>query len=216
MTAAVTRQITVLIADSQPLFRDALARTVRQDARLRVAAEVADVPAALAAIARVAPAVALIDVDVPPSGGRAVLDAVTRDGRDTAVVLLASQLRADAALDAVATGARGYLSKRVAPAALADAIRRVAGGHAVLDEEVQTLLSGELRRRSRDALQLLSPRERAVLELIADGCSAAVIGRRLHLSAGTVKWYTAQIYERLGVHERAQAVAQAMRRGLLT
>jgi two-component system nitrate/nitrite response regulator NarL len=215
MEAAVVRQITVVVADGQPLYRDALARAVRQDARLRVAAEVDDGPAAVAAIARVAPAVALVDVDVPPSGARVVLDAVTRDGRDTAIVLLASHPRADAALEAVASGARGYLSKRVAPAALADVIRRVAGGDAVLDEEAQTLLSGELRRRSRDALRLLSPRELAVLELIAEGCSAAAIGRRLHLSAGTVKWYTAQIYDRLGVHERAQAVAEAMRRGLL-
>jgi two-component system nitrate/nitrite response regulator NarL len=216
MEAAVARQITVVIADSQPLFRDALARTVRQDARLRVAAEVGAAREAVAAIARVAPAVALIDVDVPPSGGRSVLDAVTRDRRDTAVVLLASHPRADAALEALATGARGYLSKCVSPGTLADAIRRVAGGHAVLDEEAQTLLSGELRRRSRDELQLLSPRELAVLELIAEGCSAGAIGRRLHLSAGTVKWYTAQLYDRLGVHERAQAVAEAMRRGLLT
>jgi two-component system nitrate/nitrite response regulator NarL len=116
----------------------------------------------------------------------------------------------------VATGARGYLSKRVSGAAVCDAVRRVAGGHAVLCEELQTLVSGELRRRGRDDLQLLSPRELAVLRLVAEGCSAAEIGRRLHLAAGTVKWYTARIYDRLGVHERAQAVAEAMRRGLLS
>jgi two-component system, NarL family, nitrate/nitrite response regulator NarL len=216
MESAATRQITVVVADGQPLFLDALARTVRQDARLRLTAEVGDARAAVQAIARVTPAVALIDVDVPPAGGRCVLDAVIRDRGPTAVVLLASHPRADAALEAMATGARGYLSKRASAAALGEAIRRVAAGDAVLDEEHQTLLSGELRRRWRDELQLLSPRELAVLELIAKGCSAPAIGRRLHLSAGTVKWYTAQIYERLGVHERAQAVAEAMRRGLLS
>ena len=106
MESAATRQITVVVADGQPLFLDALARTVRQDVRLRLAAEVGDAEAAVAAIARVDPVVALIDVDVLPSGGRCVLDTVIRDGRSTAVILLAAHPRADAALEAMAAGAR--------------------------------------------------------------------------------------------------------------
>lgn len=213
--ASSSLPIVVLVADSQPLFLDSLARTIRQDVQLRLAADVDDGREALDAIRRLLPDVALVDRDMPTLNGRRVLDAVIRERLTTRVILLATDVRPDVALEAVAAGARGYLSKRVAGAAVCDAVRRVATGQAALCEELQTLLTGEIRRRYRQQPQLLSPRELEVLGLIAQGLSAPEMGRRLHLAPTTVKWYTAQIYERLGVGERAHAVAEAMRRGLL-
>jgi two-component system, NarL family, nitrate/nitrite response regulator NarL len=91
----------------------------------------------------------------------------------------------------------------------------VARGETVLDPSSQTGLAREIRLRGRDERPVLSPREHEILVLIAEGRTAPEIGRRLHLSTATVKTHQIHVYEKLGVAERAAAVAWAMRRGLL-
>lgn len=205
--------IRVLIADPQPLFRAGLARTILQDAALQLAAEAADGRTALGVIRRARPDVAVIDLEL--RDGRRVLSSVVRDRLATRIVLLTADLRPEVAFDALAAGAHGYLSKRVGPDAVRDAIRRVAAGEIALCDELQTVVGREIRLRHRDRATLLSAREHQVLALMADGMSGPEIGRRLHVAPSTVKGYTAHIYERLGVNERAHAVAEGMRRGLL-
>ena len=211
----VVAQVSVLVADAQPLYRDAVARAVRQDVALRLLAEEADGRAALTQIRRLRPDVAVIDLDLPELEGRGVIDAVVRDSLPTRVVVLSALLGADATFGAIGAGAAGYLSKSATSDELRRAIRAAAVGDSLLDAPVQTVVAREIRLRHRDDRPLLSDREYDVLRLIADGRSGPEICRRLHLSKSTVKTHTAHLFEKLHVRDRAAAVAVAMRRGLL-
>ena len=208
-------QVSVLVADAQPLYRDAVARAVRQDVALRLLAEAEDGRAALEQIRRLQPDVAVIELELPELAGRRVIDAVVRDGLPTRVVVLSALLGAEATFGAIGAGAAGYLSKSVTSEELCRAIRAAAEGDSRLDAAVQTVVAREIRLRHRDARPLISRRERDVLCLIAEGLSGPEIGRRLHLATSTVKTHTAHLFEKLHVNDRAAAVAAAMRRGLL-
>jgi len=208
-------QVRVLAADRQPLFLEAVARVVRQRADLDLVAELGEGRSALDMIARTQPDVAVLDERLPGLDGGQVLNAVVRDGLPTRVLLVATKVRSDAVYQALAAGAGGYVSRLTSAPQLADAITGVAGGHVVLAQEVQTSLAHEIRRRSRGQRPVLADRERQVLLLLAEGLTAAEIGRRLHLSTGTVKTTLLKLYDRLGVSERSAAVAVALRRGLI-
>jgi two-component system nitrate/nitrite response regulator NarL len=200
------RRIRVLTADSQPLFQDSLARALERRPALELVSQVGDADALLAALQEARPDVALID--------DSLLDPARAAGLATRVVLLGDPENARA-FDALERGAAGYLSRDSDAEALCDAIVRVARGGAVLDPALQTDVAREVRLRAGDGRPRLSPRERQILRLIANGSSAPQIGRQLHLSTGTVKTHMLNLYGKLGVSERAAAVAEAMREGLL-
>jgi two-component system nitrate/nitrite response regulator NarL len=207
-----TRQVRVVIAGDYPLFRDGLARTIRRDPRLQLVAEADDAARALDAIRRVSPDVAVVDAE---HAGFRVLRAVAQEGLSTHVALLAERVRSDQAFEAVAAGARGYLSKRVGGEVVCDAVRRIAQGEAVLCHEAQTVVMSEIQLRHADDRGPLPPREHEVFVLMRDGFTYREIGRRLHIAPTTVKTYAARIYERLGVRDRVSAVVEGMRRGIL-
>jgi two-component system, NarL family, nitrate/nitrite response regulator NarL len=204
--------ITVLVADPQPLFLAGLSRVIRLDAALHLVAEVDDDRRYLDEIRRVAPEVAVIDAG--PDVAR-ILTAVAQLGLSTRVLLAAAEVAPDSAFDALAAGARGYISKRARPDVVRDAIRRIAAGGTVLCEEAQNTLTSEIRLRYQADRALLTPRELDVLTLMRDGLTMPAIGRELHLSTTTVKTYAARAYDRLGARDRLGAVVEAMRRGIL-
>lgn len=207
------RQIAVLIAERQPLYLDGLARSIRLDRELRLVGDVASGEALLSAVRRHAPDVVVVDADLDAIR---LLRAVARLGLTTRVALLASDVRRDHAFEAVAAGARGYLSKQVSGDTVCAAIRRIAAGESVLCDEAQTAVASEIRVRHRDSSQLLTPREYEVLVLLAEGLTFAEIGARLHLATTTVKTHAGRIYERLGARDRLRAVIEGMRRGILS
>jgi len=159
--------------------------------------------------------VAVIDRSLAQLSGEQVLNAVRRDGLGTRVILMAAEPPSEVVYAAIANGAAGYLTTGVEARQLCEAISAVARGRIVLAPELQAGLAGQIRRREVRDRPLLSDREREALMLIAEGLTAPAIGRRLHLSTGTVKTHLAHLYEKLEVSDRAAAVAQAMRRGLL-
>ena len=116
---------------------------------------------------------------------------------------------------AVAGGAGAYLSKSSSSDRICDAIAAVARGEVVLPAEIQAGLAAQIQTQGRPAGPQLTPREGQVLGLIAQGLSAPAIGRELHLSTATIKTHLRTLYEKLGVSDRAAAVAEAMRMGLL-
>lgn len=158
---------------------------------------------------------AVIDRSLAQLSGEQVLNAVRRDGLGTRVILMAAEPPSEVVYAAIANGAAGYLTTGVEARQLCEAISAVARGRIVLAPELQAGLAGQIRRREVRDRPLLSDREREALMLIAEGLTAPAIGRRLHLSTGTVKTHLAHLYEKLEVSDRAAAVAQAMRRGLL-
>ena len=170
---------------------------------------------ALEAIASERPDVAVIGAMANGLTAEQVLQAVARDGLGTRVVMIGAAPAPEQVYAALAAGAAGYLTKDTDACELCDAIAAVARGATVLSPELQGGLAGEIRLRAPRVEPVMSARERETLTLIAEGLSAPEIGRLLHLSTATVKTHLRHIYEKLGVSERAAAVAEAMRRGLL-
>jgi two-component system nitrate/nitrite response regulator NarL len=208
-------QISVLAADHHPLFREGLVRAIRQRAALQLVDEVADGRATLDRILRHEPDVAIVGTELRDLDGSQVLNAVIRDGLATRVLLVSAAIDPDAAYRAIAEGAAGVLSKHTDAEQLCGAVETAAAGEVVLAPEAQTGLATAIRKRALEPQPIISEREQEILLLVADGKSAADIGRALHLSTGTVKTCLLKIYERFGVCERAAAVAAAMRRGLI-
>jgi two-component system nitrate/nitrite response regulator NarL len=207
--------VRVLAADGQPLYRDAVVRAIRERPELELVGQAGNGREALAAIGAEQPDVAVIDRTLTGLSGEHVLNAVARDGLRTRVVLIAAKADPCEVYAALAEGAAGYLTKEADARELCDAITAVARGRTVLAAELQAGIAGEIRLRAPHDRPVMSDRERETLTLIAEGLSAPQIGRVLHLSTATVKTHLQHIYEKLGVSERAAAVAEAMRRGLL-
>ena len=205
----------VLAADGQPLYRDAVARAIRERPELELVAQAGDGREALDAIGAEEPDVAVIDRTLTGLSGEQVLNAVARDGMRTRVVLLAAEPAPGEVYAALAEGAAGYLTKDASARELCDAITAVARGRTVLAPELQAAVAGEIRLRAPRDRPVMTERERETLTLIAEGLSARQIGLALHLSTATVKTHLQHIYGKLGGSERAAAVAEAMRRGLL-
>jgi two-component system, NarL family, nitrate/nitrite response regulator NarL len=208
-------RVRVLAADDHPLFREAVARAIRDRPELELVGQAADGTEAMAMIRELLPDVAVLDVKMPGLDGLQVVNAVTRDHLATRVILLSAYLDGAVAFEAVAVGASAYLSKDADRRVLAETILAVARGETVLGPQVQAGLAAEIRLRGAKDRPALSDREREVLGHVAEGRSAPQIAQLLFLSTATVKSHLQGLYEKLGVSDRAAAVAEAMRRGLL-
>ena len=173
----------VLVADDHPLYREALADTVRQRPDLELVAKVASGREALAEIRDTPPDVAVLEVKMPD---------------------LEYALWKQHKIRIRSTGER-----------ICDAIAAVSRGETVLDPEVQAGVAHEIRLRVEDERPALTSREREILRLTADGCSAPQIAEQLYLSPTTVRTHLQHLYDKLGVSDRAAAVAEAMRQRLL-
>jgi two-component system, NarL family, nitrate/nitrite response regulator NarL len=209
------QRVRVLAADSHPLYREAMSRAIREWPELELVGQAEDGRGALAVITAQEPDVALLERDLPELSGEQIMNAVDRDGLSTRVVLISAEPASDGVYHAIANGVAGYLTKNAGTREICDTITAVARGQTILAPELQAGIAGEIRLRAVDERPFMSDREQEVLRLIAEGLSAPQIGRSIHLSTATVKTHLQHIYDKLGVSERAAAVAEAMRRGLL-
>jgi len=210
------QRVTVLVADDHPIYREGIVRAVKDRPDLELVGEAADGREALERIKDLAPDVAVLDIRMPGLEGTQVLTALKRDGHETEVLFLSAFMESELAYRTVAEGAKGYLSKESSRQEICDAIVTVSRGDTALAPEVQAGLAREIQQRDGpNGRPELTARENEVLHLIAEGKSAPQIGREIHLSPTTVKSHLHTLYEKLGVSDRAAAVAEAMRRGLL-
>ena len=207
--------VRVLVADDHPLFRRGMVQAIERRAELTLVGEHADGESALEAIRETKPDIALLDVRMPKLTGIEVLETLAPDGLPTRIVLLSGYPDPDAVYRAISAGAAGFLAKSAPGSEICERLVAVARGEVVLAPEVQSELAGQLRNRAQAGSPLLSPREREILGLIAAGELAPDIARRLGLSPATVRTHLQHLYEKLGVSDRAAAVAAAMRRGML-
>ncbi|MBF6619486.1 MAG: response regulator transcription factor [Patulibacter sp.] len=207
--------ITVLVADDHPIFLEGLVEALGRRADLDIVAEVGDGAEALRMIRELAPRVALLDIRLPMMTGLEILHAIRRDDLPTRVLFLSGEDAGTTVYEAVQAGVDGYLTKEADRRSIGDAIVTVARGGTVLASEAQAVLASEVRGRVNDDVPVLSPREREVLRLIAEGYSGPAIAAELQIGTATVKTHTQNVYDKLGVSERAAAVAVAMRRKLL-
>ena len=202
-------QIRVIVGEDQPFVREGVVR-VLQDGGFDVVAAAADARDLVQMAGAYGPDVVIADIQMPPDhaddGLRAALQ--IRAARPAVGVLVLSQFLEDSyAFDLVADGAQGVgylLKERVGDLRVfTDAVRRVAGGGSVLDPDVVARLVG--RKRKASPVDGLTPREREVLGLIAEGCSNAGIARELVVTVAAVERHVTSIFDKLGLHRSAEA-----------
>jgi two-component system nitrate/nitrite response regulator NarL len=210
-------QIGVLIVDAQPIYRAALIGICSEAERLTVLGSFGEGADAIAEVRRSAPSVVIVDLDLPDIGPDAFLHAVELEsGHATRTLVLTSERSSGAIYAALASGANGYLGKcYVDGRSLVAAVCQVAEDGAVVSPELMRPIAAEIRLHAGDGVVYITQRERDVVRLVAAGCSVPEIARRLFLSQSTVKTHLGHLYRKLGVSDRAAAVAQAMKRGLV-
>ena len=208
--------IRVLIADDQPVVRQGLRTFLELHDDIDVVGEAEDGERALEAIAALAPDVVLMDLVMPRLDGVAAIERLRESGSPARVIVLTSFLDEDKVLPAVRAGAAGYLLKDVEPADLVRAIRTVDGGEALLHPAVAARVLRELAAdgdRTRRH-ELLTPREREVLALLARGRANKAIAFELGVAEKTVKTHVGNILGKLGLSDRTQAALYAVREGI--
>lgn len=209
------QKVRVVVGDDHPMFRDGVVRALVGSGSIEVVAEADDGTSALEAIRTHKPAVALLDYRMPGMDGSEVAAAVTRDALPTRVLLLSAHDESAIVYKALQDGAAGFLSKESTRSELVNAVLDCARGRDVIAPALAASLAGEIRRRNEPDAPTLSGREREVLVMIARGLSIPAMAKELYLAPSTVKTHVQRLYEKLGVGDRAAAVAEAMRRKLL-
>ncbi|WP_447002994.1 response regulator [Saccharothrix isguenensis] len=202
--------IRVVIVDDHPVVRDGLRGMLAGAGDVEVVGEAADGAEAVAVVRAVAPDVVLMDLRMPGVDGVTAIERL-RDFPTRVLVLTTYDTDSDV-LPAIKAGATGYLLKDTPRDELFRAVRSAAEGEAVLSPSVATRLVGQVRTPTAEPL---SDREVEVLGLIARGCTNREAAAKLFISEATVKTHLVHAYAKLGVKDRAAAVAVAYERGLL-
>lgn len=204
--------ISLLIVDDHPIVRDGLRGMFSADPRFEVLGEAADGAEAIVEGERLRPDVILMDLRMPRTDGiTAIRELALREVPSRILVLTTYDTDSDV-LPAIEAGATGYLLKDAPRAELFRAVEAAALGQAVLAPAVATRLLGQVRRPASEGL---SQRELEVLDLISRGSTNRQAAHQLFISEATVKTHLLHIYAKLGVNDRASAVAAAFSRGYL-
>jgi two-component system nitrate/nitrite response regulator NarL len=215
MPAQGKKRVTVVIADDHPLYREGVVRALSASGQVDIVAEAEDGRSALEKIQEHQPDVALLDYKLPELDGVAVTNAVVRDQLPTRVLLVSAFTDTGVVYQALETGAAGFVSKEARREQIVDAVLACARGENVVPPDIAAGLVSEIRLRKQDDRPALTQREQEILRLIATGKSLPEIAKELYLGLTTVKTHVQHLYEKLGVSDRAAAVASAMRRGLI-
>lgn len=206
----------MVVVDDHPVYREALSRAVEQADDLALAGTAGDGAEAIELIARVRPDVAVLDVELPGPSGPAVAAELVARRVPTRVLFLSAHRDGATVYDALAVGGFGYVTKDASMREIQDAVRRVASGVRSIGPDVEHQVVEEIQARAERSQLELTERERAVLELAVQGLTVVAMGQHLHLSPATVKVHLSTLYAKLGVSDRASAVAEALRRGLIS
>ncbi|MEY9874435.1 DNA-binding NarL/FixJ family response regulator [Streptacidiphilus sp. MAP12-33] len=210
--------IRLLIVDDHPIVRDGLRGIFDQDPGFEVAGEAADGAEAVERALALAPDVVLLDLRMPGVGGVEAIRRL-RERAPQVRVLVVTTYDSDAdVLPAIEAGATGYLLKDAPREELVRAVRAAHQGQAVLAPTVAQKLIGAVRapQPQPQPSALLTDRELEILRLVAAGTSNKEAAKRLFISEATVKTHLLHLYGKLGVRDRAAAVAAGYQRGLLT
>ncbi|TDC06103.1 response regulator transcription factor [Nonomuraea longispora] len=203
--------VRLLIADDHPIVRDGIRGMFAGDPGFEVVAEAGDGAQAVDLARALDPDVILMDLRMPRMDGMTAIRELARLGLKARVLVLTTYDTDSDVLPAIEAGATGYLLKDALREELARAVAAAARGEAALSPSVATRLLGQVRAPADP----LSGRELEILDLIAQGTTNREAAARLFISEATVKTHLLHVYAKLGVTDRASAVAAAFQRGIL-
>lgn len=205
--------IHILLVDDHRIVREGLASMLSTQPDMQIMGEAATGEEALALIERQQPDIVLLDLEMPGLNGVHVLERLHEAFPTVRSIVLTAYGSEELILDAVRAGAKGYLLKGAGLDEVLRAVRVVAAGGSLLEPAITERLLESMERilRGGRGPEILTERERAILTLIARGLPNKTIGKELHLAERTVKFYTSIIFRKLGVANRAEAAAKALR-----
>jgi two-component system, NarL family, response regulator len=201
--------IRILIADDHPIVRQGLAALIDRQPCMSVVAEASNGREAIELFQFHQPDVALVDLQMPHLNGAEAIAHIRQSFPEARVIVLSTYDRDEFIYQSLRAGAVGYLLKDTEPAELLDAIRAVHAGRKRFSSEVGAKLADRMN------ITELSPRERQVMQLLAEGKTNAEIAIALQISESTVKFHVHGLIVKLGVSDRIQAILTAIRRGMV-
>ncbi len=214
--------IQLMLVDDQRLMRDGLRTLLELEEDFEVVGEAENGQQALDLYERLQPDVVMMDIRMPLMDGVEATRHLHEQWPETQVIILTTFDDDEYVFEGLRAGAQGYLLKAVSGAELADAIRTVAAGGALIDPSVTRKVVAEFARMApstrpaqQELVESLSDRELDVLRLLAEGFTNKEIAQRLFLAEGTVKNYVTSILGKIGARDRTQAALRARELGLL-
>ncbi len=197
----------LLLIDDSEVVRVGLRALLTTAGGIDIVGDAGTVAAGVAAAERLRPDIVLLDIRLPDGTGVEACRRLLQSVPDTRVLILTSVIDDSVVDDAIRAGAHGYLLKEIDGRGLVNAIRDVAAGKSILDPAITARVLSLVKAggANRDLLATLSPQERRVLALIAEGCTNKEVGLKLGLSEKTVKNYLSTVFEKLHVSRRSEA-----------
>jgi len=210
--------IRVLIVDDHPVFRYGLRSLLAQDSCIEVVGEAENAAEALSLLERTRPEIVLLDIRMPGANGIHLSQRIRSIHPETKIIILTAFEDEDYLLEALGAGVHGYLLKNNSSEIITSAIRTVHGGQKLLNPDQVNLVLAEMeeqnRKQKRDRYEL-NDLELKILGHLAEGDTYEDIGKQLFMSEPTIKRMVCAILNKLGANNRTQAVAEAIRAGLI-
>jgi DNA-binding NarL/FixJ family response regulator len=220
-----TETIKVLLADDHALVRGGIISLLQRLSGIQVIAEAGEGYETLRLIRENKPDIVLLDISMPGLNGLEITDQVTKEFPETRIIILSMHMNEEYVLQAIRVGAAGYLLKNSGIEELELAIKSVARGEMYLSPPVsrQVIMDYIKRLNSKaghkklksELYEVLTPRQREILQLIAEGFTTKEIANKLRVSIKTVDTHRTQLMERLNIHDIAGLVRYAIRTGIL-
>lgn len=208
-------RLRVLVADDHPLFREGVVHSLSSEEDIEVVAEASNGDEATRLAIELMPDLAVLDLGMPKGGGIVATRQIATSCPATTILVLTVSEDPDDLLQALKAGARGYVLKGVPAHGLVHAVRAVTSGEVYVTPTLANSILHEMTlEKTTDPFDQLTPREREILELVAEGHTNREIGEQLYLAEKTVKHYMTNVLQKLHVRSRVEAALLAQRRGL--
>ena len=212
-------KLRVLIADDHTLFREGVRKLLEDQPDIEVVGEASDGREAVRKVSTLRPDVVLMDIAMPSLNGLEATRQIKRDHPEVSVLVLTMYDHEEYFRQVLEAGASGYIIKRAATSDLVAAIFAVYNGEAVLSPSITRLLLEDYFRRESNKSEtdpdLLSPREREILQLIAEGKTSREIAEILHLSIKTVQSHRTSLMQKLDLHDRGDLIKYAIQKKII-